>query len=195
MFGWGIVAPKSPDIAAFRKNLSSSESWLSAFEGFGPNNFLVGVPEFRFSDYQKWIEERFAPRHFQKLKEKMDWPAQYAIGSFIQALGQNPGMETELQKLAQQAHVYVGTGVGSLDTIYRASIRLHEAQQCWDAFWANRSFELKEYLAELAEIENVGIEGKIEAGNCTRFGRRRSGARSCRKSGTRRSRRGAFRQM
>jgi 3-oxoacyl-[acyl-carrier-protein] synthase II len=164
VFGWGIVAPKSPNIAAFRKNLGSSESWLSAFDGFGPNNFLVGVPEFRFSDYQGWIEERFAPRHFQKLKEKMDWPAQYAIGSFIQALGQNPGIEGELEKLAQQAHVYVGTGVGSLDTTYRASIRLHEAQQRWDSFWANRSRDLTEYLTELAEIENLGIEGKIEAG-------------------------------
>lgn len=191
VFGWGIVAPKSPNIAAFKKNLACSESWLSAFEGFGPNNFLVGVPEFRFSDYQSWIEERFAPRHFQKLKEKMDSPAQYAIGSFIQALGQNPGMEAELQNLAQQAHVYVGTGVGSLDTTYRASIRLHEAQRRWNAFWARpennsavraageeqragddawcadwmaRSAELAQYLAELAEIENLGIEGKIEAG-------------------------------
>ena len=187
MFGWGIVAPKSPNIAAFKKNLESAESWLSAFEGFGPNNFLVGVPEFQFSDYQNWIEERFAPRHFQKLKEKMDWPAQYAMGSFIQALGQNPGMERELQDLAQQAHVYVGTGVGSLDTISKASIRLVEAQRRWNAFWAKpennsarrkagaeqdgndeewmaRSPELAEYLAELAEIENLGIEGKIEAG-------------------------------
>lgn len=187
MFGWGIVAPKSPNIAAFKKNLESAESWLSAFEGFGPNNFLVGVPEFQFSDYQSWIEERFAPRHFQKLKEKMDWPAQYAMGSFIQALGQNPGMERELQELAQQAHVYVGTGVGSLDTISKASIRLVEAQRRWNAFWAKpennsarqkagaeqdgndeewmaRSPELAEYLAELAEIENLGIEGKIEAG-------------------------------
>jgi 3-oxoacyl-[acyl-carrier-protein] synthase II len=187
VFGWGIVAPKSPDIAAFKKNLESAESWLSAFEGFGPNNFLVGVPEFQFSDYQNWIEERFAPRHFQKLKEKMDWPAQYAMGSFIQALGQNPGMERELQDLAQQAHVYVGTGVGSLDTISKASIRLVEAQRRWNAFWAKpennsarrkagaeqdgndeewmaRSPELAEYLADLAEIENLGIEGKIEAG-------------------------------
>jgi len=187
VFGWGIVAPKSPDIAAFKKNLESAESWLSAFEGFGPNNFLVGVPEFQFSDYQNWIEERFAPRHFQKLKEKMDWPAQYAMGSFIQALGQNPGMERELQDLAQQAHVYVGTGVGSLDTISKASIRVVEAQRRWNAFWAKpennsarrkagaeqdgndeewmaRSPELAEYLADLAEIENLGIEGKIEAG-------------------------------
>ncbi len=164
MFGWGIVAPKSPDIAAFQKNLGSAKSWLSAFDGFGPNNFLVGTPDFRFSDYQGWIEERFAPRHFQKLKEKMDWPAQYAIGSFIQALAQNPGMEAELQSLGQQAHVYVGTGVGSLDTIYKASIRLQEAQQRWDAFWVGRPAELQEYLAELAEIENVTIEGKIEAG-------------------------------
>ena len=114
----------------------------------------------------------------------------------LSALAQNPGIEAELRNLAQQAHVYVGTGVGSLDTTYKASIRLHEAQRRWNAFWARpenngalraassaagaeephaddeewcahwmaRSPELGQYLAELAEIENLGIEGKIEAG-------------------------------
>ena len=72
VFGWGIVAPKSPNIAAFARNLAKSESWLTPFEGFGPSNFLVGEPEFRFEDYKRWIDARFAPRHYQNLKEKMD---------------------------------------------------------------------------------------------------------------------------
>src|SRR5690348_18283502 len=82
VFGWGIVAPKSPDIKSFQKNLSTSDSWLTPFHGFGPDNFLVGTPEFRFEDYQAWIDQRFAPRHFHNLKEKMDHPSLYAIGSF-----------------------------------------------------------------------------------------------------------------
>jgi hypothetical protein len=45
VFGWGIVAPKSPNIAAFARNLATSESWLTPFEGFGPSNFLVCQPE------------------------------------------------------------------------------------------------------------------------------------------------------
>ncbi len=136
VFGWGLVAPKSPNIDAFERNLCSSASWLSPFNGFGPDNFLVGTPEFRFEDYKAWIDQRFAPRHFQNLKEKMDYPTQYAIGSFIQALGQNPGLEEELKALGSQAHVYIGTGLGSLHTTANLSVQLYKAQRRWDRFWA-----------------------------------------------------------
>ena len=118
VFGWGIVAPKSPNISTFARNLSSSGTWLCPFNGFGPDNFLVGYPEFCFEDYQEWIDSRFAPRHFRNLKEKMDLPSLYAIGAFIQSLEQNPGIEDVLKELGSQAHVYVGTGLGSLDTIH-----------------------------------------------------------------------------
>jgi 3-oxoacyl-[acyl-carrier-protein] synthase II len=136
VYGWGIVAPKSPNVEAFRKNLASSETWLTPFDGFGPDNFLVGTPDFRFCDYEDWIGSRFAPRHYQKLKEKMAMPSLYALGAFIQALSQNPGIENELRELGSQAHVYVGTGLGSLDTTYKASIALYKSQTRWDAFWA-----------------------------------------------------------
>lgn len=146
VYGWGIVAPKSPNIEAFRNNLASSETWLTPFNGFGPDNFLVGTPEFRFADYEDWISARFAPRHYQKLKEKMDLPALYAIGAFIQSLEQNPGIEPLLQELGTQAHVYIGTGLGALETTYRASIALYKSQRCWDAFWSapERNSELRD---------------------------------------------------
>lgn len=149
VFGWGIVAPRSPNIAAFRRNLASAESWLSPFNGFGPDNFLVGWPEFCFDDYQAWIDERFAPRHFRNLKEKMDWPSLYAIGAFIQALEQNPGLEQELKQLGTQAQVYVGTGVGALHTIHDSSLVLYKAQTRWNRFWASpdHNLALREYLA------------------------------------------------
>jgi 3-oxoacyl-[acyl-carrier-protein] synthase II len=164
VFGWGIVAPKSADIEAFRKNLASSETWLAPFNGFGPDNFLVGTPDFRFSDYADWIKRRFAPRHYQKLKEKMGMPTLYAIGAFIQSLAQNPGIERELGALGTQAHVYVGTGLGSLDTTYEASIALYKSQNRWDAFWDGRARELEEYLAELAQIDGLTLEGEVETG-------------------------------
>lgn len=164
VFGWGIVAPKSPNIEAFRRNLSSSSSWLTPFNGYGPDNFLVGAPEFNFDDYEGWVGERFAPRHFHRLVDKMDFPSLYAAGAFIQALGQNPGIETVLQELGAEAHVYVGTGLGNLHTIYDASITLHESQQRWNAFWAGREAALEEYLAELAAIDSLSIGGDIEAG-------------------------------
>ncbi|HKE24522.1 MAG TPA: beta-ketoacyl synthase N-terminal-like domain-containing protein [Bryobacteraceae bacterium] len=163
VFGWGVVAPKSPNIEAFRRNLECSESWLAPFNGFGPDNFLVGVPEFRFEDYQPWIDSRFAPRHYRNLKEKMDFPTLYALGAFLQALEQNSGLEEELRSLGPQAHVYIGTGLGSLSTIHDASIKLHEAQARWNAFWQDRPAELEQYLEELAAIDGMGIEGEIES--------------------------------
>ncbi len=164
VFGWGIVAPKSPNIEAFRQNLASAETWLTPFNGFGPDNFLVGMPQFDFADYQGWIGERFAPRTFQRLLDKMDYPSLYALGAFIQSLGQNPGIEQVLQELGTQAHVYVGTGLGSLHTIYDVSVKLHESQKRWDEFWAGREQELQDYLQELAKIDGTSIEGGIEAG-------------------------------
>jgi 3-oxoacyl-[acyl-carrier-protein] synthase II len=138
IFGWGIVAPKSPDIDTFRQNLESAASWLEPFNGYGPDNFLVGRPTFSFDVYEPWVRKRFAPRHFQRLVEKMDFPALYAIGAFIQSLGQNPGIEQVLQELGTAAHVYVGTGLGSLHTIHRESLLLKQRQEQWDAFWAGR---------------------------------------------------------
>jgi 3-oxoacyl-(acyl-carrier-protein) synthase len=164
VFGWGIVAPQSPNIDAFREHLSSSASWLTPFNGFGPDNFLVGAPTFDFADYEGWIGERFAPRHFHRLLDKMDFPSLYAVGAFIQSLEQNPGIEAVLQELGPQAHVYVGTGLGNLHTIYDASVALAEAQQRWNAFWAGREASLDEYLGELAAIDSLSIEGGIEAG-------------------------------
>ena len=147
VYGWGVVAPKSPNVEAFRKNLACANSWLTPFDGLGPDNFLVGTPDFRFSDYEDWIRSRFAPRHYQKLKEKMGMPSLYAIGAFIQSLSQNPGIEKELRELGSQAHVYVGTGLGSLETISKASIALYKSQIRWDAFWAapERNSELRNH--------------------------------------------------
>lgn len=152
------MAPKSPNIDAFQQNLASAESWLSPFDGFGPNNFLVGVPSFDFSVYQPWIASRFPPRTYQNLQQKMDLPAQFAIGAFVQALSQNPGLETILQELGSQAHVYVGTGIGALDTTYRESIELYRTQRRWDRFWAapERNEALRAWLA-MGEAERKSV--------------------------------------
>lgn len=136
IFGWGVVAPRSPHIEAFAKNLESAESWLEPFNGFGPDNFLVGRPEFRFEDYRDWVIQRFKPNRFSQLESKMGQPVQFAIGSFIQALGQNPGLEQELQKLGDRAHVYVGTGLGDFGVQYEQSLVLYHAQRQWGRFWS-----------------------------------------------------------
>ena len=149
VFGWGVVAPRSPDIDTFTRNLASSESWLTPFEGFGPCNYLVGKPEFDFEAYHGWLDERFPPNRFKQLTSKMGEPTLFAIGSFIQALGQNPGIEKELQELGGQAHVYVGTGLGDLPTISRVSVEYDRAQTRWNRFWSDpeRNRALAAYLA------------------------------------------------
>lgn len=208
IFGWGVVAPRSPNIDAFERNLSSSDSWLSAFDGFGPSNFLVGQPEFELGAYKEWIDARFPPTRFQQLERKMGLPTQYAVGAFIQSLAQNPGLEKELQALGSKAHTYIGTGLGDLPTIQKVSLDLYRAQRRWDRFWADpernpslrqwmstheplpgmppppetvdvalrdeaedawwhfwaaQSGALKEYLAELRDIESLSIEGNVES--------------------------------
>ncbi len=156
IFGWGIVAPRSPNIEAFARNLGAAETWLEPFHGYGKDNFLVGEPQFDFADYRSWIDARFPPNRFRQLMDKMDKPSLYAAGAFIQALGQNEGLEQELVDLGEEAHVYVGTGLGSLETIESASISLHRAMRRWIRFWAtsDRNSTLRDYL-KLSPAERV----------------------------------------
>jgi 3-oxoacyl-(acyl-carrier-protein) synthase len=123
IFGWGIVAPRSPTVAAFEKNLSRATSWLEPFDGFGPSNFLVGRPDFDFETYKPWIDERFEPRRFSQLNSKMGNTVKYAVGAFVQALDQNPGIEPLLRDLGGQVHVYVGTGLGDFPLQYDPALR------------------------------------------------------------------------
>ncbi len=137
IFGWGVIAPGCATVDTFREKLYSGGSWLQQFDGFGPNNFLVGEPEFDFEDYHSWIDDRFPPNRFGQLQSKMGNPTLMAVGSFIQALDQNPGIENTLQELGNSAHVYVGTGLGDLTTISDVAITADRAQSQWDEFWAS----------------------------------------------------------
>ena len=109
IFGWGVVAPKSPNVEQFERNLATGGTWLEPFRGYGPSNFLVGYPEFNFDAYRPWFDQRFPPAKFGQLKDKMGPIVQYAIGAFIQSLDQNPGIEWYLQSLGTKTHIYVGT--------------------------------------------------------------------------------------
>ena len=158
IFGWGVVAPRSPDVDAFADNLESAETWLTPFEGFGPTTFLVGEPDFRFEDYRHWIDERFPPNKFPQLQKKMGSSTQYAIGAFVQSLQQNPGIETTLRELGLETEVLVGTGLGDLPTQYDCSVGLYRAQLRWDRFWATaeRNSDRRRYEeAELADRERL----------------------------------------
>ncbi len=128
---------------------------MGPFDGFGPSHFLVGTPEFDFDAYKPWIDTHFEPRKFSQIDEKMGDNAKFAIGAFIQALGQNPGIGDELQKLGTQAHVYVATGLGDLTTQYDVMRRYHLAQKRWNRFWCQ-----DKYHSELAAYRKAPLDEK-----------------------------------
>lgn len=164
IYGWGVVAPRSPNVDVFARNLEGTESWLRPFNGFGPDNFLVGEPEFDFEAYRPWVEQRFKPNRFSQLDGKMGLPVKYAIGCFVQALGQNPGIEEELRRLGTRAHVYVGVGVGDLPVQYEQSVALYHAQRRWYRFWADpqRNSALGRYQ-ESGEIPHNSTADEVPA--------------------------------
>jgi hypothetical protein len=98
----------------------------------------------------------------------MDLPSLYAIGAFIQALDQNPGLEKLMQELGGQAHVYLGTGLGSVETMYQSSVALHYAQQRWNRFWGSpeNNSALAAYLdGKLTGLDDVPLNPEQAEGN------------------------------
>ncbi len=173
IFGWGVVAPKSPNIEAFERNLERADSWLTPFRGYGQSNFLVGEPEFDFATYHEWFDERFPPAKYAQLADKMGPMAKFAIGAFIQSLGQNPGIETYLQSLKTKCHIYVGTGIGDITVTQEEALRHERALRRWNEFWSatERCSALRAHLdgdvdpAAPREPDNfpIGSEEWIEA--------------------------------
>lgn len=148
VFGWGLVAPGAANISEFEQMLRTADTHLEPFAGFGRGPFLVGHPKFDFADYEPWLATRFPPSRARQLREKMDETSLFAIGAFIQALGQNPALEGLLRELRQEAHVYVGNALGALPTIYKTSVDLYRAQRRWNRFWSDpaRNAALRAHL-------------------------------------------------
>jgi len=150
VFGWGLVAPGAGNIDEFEKMLGGGASHLEAFRGFGQSPFLVGEPKFRVEDYESWISARFPKARFKQLVEKMDPTTLFAVGSFIQALGQNPALEQLLVEAGAQSHVYVGNALGAYPTLFQSSIEYHRALRRWNRFWATpeRNAAYRAYLTD-----------------------------------------------
>jgi 3-oxoacyl-(acyl-carrier-protein) synthase len=83
------------------------------------------------------------------LERKFGGPTKFAIGAFIQALRQNPAIESELRELGPQAQVIVGGGLTDLPTYDRIGRELDRTQRRWNRFWAapERNDALREHLA------------------------------------------------
>lgn len=145
--------------------LAATGTQLTSFDGFGRGTFLVGQPKFDFGDYEPWLAARFPPSRARQLREKMDDTSLYAIGAFIQALGQNPALEGLLHELKQEAHVYVGNALGALPTIYRTSTELYRAQRRWNRFWSDeaRNAALRAHRAGTEVSEGAPPDPALES--------------------------------
>ena len=167
IFGWGVVAPKSPNIDVFAQNLErAEETWLSPFTGYGQSNFLVGYPDFDFDAYRPWFDERFPPAKFAQLKDKMGPMVQYAIGAFIQALGQNAGLGEHLEALGTRCHIYVGTGLGDITVTQEQALLYERALRRWNEFWAKpeRCTPLRRHLDGETDAEAPRNPDELELG-------------------------------
>jgi 3-oxoacyl-(acyl-carrier-protein) synthase len=165
VYGWGLVAPGAENIDEFARRLDEGGSWLEPFHGFGPDSFLVGRPKFDFNKYEPFLTARFTPGKTKQLLDKMDNTTLFGIASFIQALGQNPGLEAELQQLKGQAHVYVANALGAFPTIHRTSIQLYRAQRRWNRFWSHpeRNDALRLHEAGTARRNDAPPDPQLEA--------------------------------
>jgi 3-oxoacyl-[acyl-carrier-protein] synthase II len=157
VYGWGLVAPGAANIDEFEARLDEGGSWLEPFNGFGPDSFLVGNPKFDFSDYQPWLAERFPPIKSKQLIGKMDPTTLFAVGSFIQSLSQNPGLEAALQEAGSAAHVYVGNALAAYPTLYNTSVELYRSQRRWGRFWSQsgRNQALSDHLSGKNILSNA----------------------------------------
>ena len=146
----GRCCPEIPGCCDLSRESEVRRVVADPFGGFGPSNFLAGTPNFTFDAYRDWIKERFPPRKFTQLDDKMGEPVKYALGAFIQALSDRPPLERILQELGTSAHVYVGTGLGDLPTISDESLKNYHGQRDWNRFWSEpeRNEALRAYRAD-----------------------------------------------
>ena len=153
IFGWGLVAPRSPNIAAFAENLACNGSWLEPFNGFGPDNFLVGVPQFSFADYRGWIAERFPPLALP-LSWRRRWTCRCTTPSAPSSRpwGRTPGWRRSWRRSAPPPTSTWGPGIGCVQTVANNTRALDRAQRRWDRFWAERNPAFQDHLAAGGEV-------------------------------------------
>lgn len=135
LYGCGVVAPGASHLKEFLQKVETQTPTLTPFGEFF-DAFLVGEPQFRFSDYESWISERHAPSRYSQLNEKGGVNVKYAVGALVDALEGNPGLERALKRMDPRVYICVGGGFTDLSEAFRASRDYERAARHWNAFWA-----------------------------------------------------------
>jgi 3-oxoacyl-[acyl-carrier-protein] synthase II len=157
IYGWGVVAPGAPNVAALEGLLQSGRSALatSSRSELGPGLFAVGEPEFSFDDYAAFIGERHGEAYVTRLRAKTGENVQFALGATIQALQTDPRLEGLVREADEACPVFIGSGVGDLKESYRAVNSFERATRAWNHFWArpDRCSARRRYETERAPLD------------------------------------------
>ena len=136
LYGCGVVAPGASNLNQFLEVVKAGRPVLEPSKELY-NAFLVGNPKFDFSVYHDWISDRHAPSRFSQLNEKGGSNVQFAVGTTIDALESNPGLERALKRIDPRVFVCYGSGFGDLNSYFNANNEFTRAAQIWERFWAD----------------------------------------------------------
>ncbi|MEY4064734.1 MAG: hypothetical protein RIR26_942 [Pseudomonadota bacterium] len=156
LYGVGIVSPGASNLKEFLGLVQEGKHALSPIEDLN-GAFLVGEPKFDFEKYREWIGQRHAPNKFSQLSDKGYSHVRMAVGTSIDALESNPGLEQSLKKVDPRVFVCYGSGFGDLEAYFKGHDEYKSAERTWQKFWAHpeRNTALAEHLTGKNPIENV----------------------------------------
>lgn len=136
IYGCGVVAPGAANLAQFLEVVRAGKPVLEPLESLD-NGFLVGNPKFDFSVYREWISGRHNPSRFSQLQDKGMLNVQFAVGTTIDALEGNPGLEVALKAIDPRVFVCYGSGFGDLNASFVAHDEYVNAANRWNRHWAD----------------------------------------------------------
>jgi 3-oxoacyl-[acyl-carrier-protein] synthase II len=115
--GLGVVSPVGNDVATFWNSLIEGKSGIRRIDRFDPSDYpcqIAGmVRDFNPEDYIDKKEVR-----------RMDRFTQYAVAASLQAV-RDAGLEITDEN-AEQVGVYIGSGIGGIETLVEQTLILHE---------------------------------------------------------------------
>lgn len=156
LYGVGIVSPGAANLSEFLCLVREGKPALSPIAEL-QGAFLVGNPKFDFEVYRDWITQRHAPNKFSQLSDKGYSHVRMAVGTSIDALESNPGLEQTLKKIDPRIFVCYGTGFGDLEAYFKGHDEYKAAESAWLKFWTHpeRNAALAEYMSGNKFVENV----------------------------------------
>lgn len=156
LYGCGVVAPAAANVKEFLAEVESQECALVLEERLN-DMFLVGRPKFDFKDYEQWITQKHNATRFSQLNDKAGECVKFAIGTTIQALECNPGLDAAIQKLDPRVLILCGSGFGDLNHKFQGTREFENAYRNWNYFWAQpeRNDDVKQFQEGKLKVDDV----------------------------------------